>query len=107
VCSSKKLPPEKTAALPALLTAAHEQPWPFKKLLQEIARSQNKNVEIHPPALAAGLARLENPPRQCGLHLNFRSDAFDQPDVSEPASRIFSANAAAGLACRRFEISRL
>ena len=90
---------------PQILTAANAQPWAFKKLLLEIARALGKKPKFIPLPwrfVWAGLKSAE----LCGLKLNFRSDSLvslmyqnQKPD--------FSANVAAGLVCRPFEIKKL
>ena len=85
---------------PKIFTAANDQPWPFKKLLREIARRQNKKVKFIPlpwRLVWAGLKSAEI----CGLKLNFRSDSLVSLMHQNPAPD-FSANAAAGLICRPF-----
>jgi nucleoside-diphosphate-sugar epimerase len=87
---------------PGILTAANPQPWPFKQLLQEIARSQNKNPKFIPLQwrsiwLALKIAEL------CGLRLNFHSDSLVSL-MNQNASPDFSANAGVGLNCRRFAL---
>jgi nucleoside-diphosphate-sugar epimerase len=90
---------------PQILTAANEQPWPFKKLLWEIARAQNKKTKFVPLPwrfVWAGLKTAE----LCGLKLNFRSDSLVSLMHQNPAPD-FSANAKNGLICRPFEIEKL
>jgi nucleoside-diphosphate-sugar epimerase len=87
---------------PQILTAANEQPWPFKQLLLEIARAQNKNPKFiplpwHAIWLALKLAEV------AGLRLNFRSDSLVSLMNQNP-SPDFSANAGVGLNCRRFAL---
>ena len=92
----------KTGALPPVLTAANAQPWPFKQLLLEIARSQNKQVKFIPLPwrfVWLGLKTAE----VCGLRLNFRSDSLVSLMYQNPAPD-FTPNAAAGLVCRPFKI---
>ena len=94
-----------TAALPPVLTAANAEPWPFKKLLLEIARGQNKQVKFIPlpwRLVWLGLKSAET----CGLRLNFRSDSLVSLMYQNPAPD-FAPNAAAGLVCRPFEIQSL
>ena len=91
----------KTGALPPVLTAAHTQPWPFKKLLQEIARNQGKNVKFVPlpwRLVWFGLKTAE----VCGLRLNFRSDSLVSLMYQNPAPD-FSPNASVGMVSRPFE----
>ena len=89
-----------TMAAP-VLTAANEQPWPFKKLLREIARRQNKKIKFIPlpwRLVWAGLKAAEI----CGLKPAFRSDSLVSLMHQNPAPD-FSASAAAGLVCRPFQ----
>jgi nucleoside-diphosphate-sugar epimerase len=93
----------KTPQVPPLLTAAHPQPWPFKKLLLEIARGLNRQVKFVPlpwRLVWLGLKSAET----CGIRLNFRSDSLVSLMYQNPAPD-FSANAAAGLVCRPFQRS--
>ncbi len=88
-----------------VLTAAHEQPWPFKQLLLEIARGLDKKVRFIPlpwGLVWAGLKTAET----CGLRLNFRSDSLVSLMHQNPEPD-FSPNAAAGLVCRPFEVQKL
>ena len=83
-----------------ILTAANAEPWPFKKLLLEIARSQHKEIKFIPlpwRLVWAGLKTAEI----CGLKLNFRSDSLVSLMHQNPAPD-FSANATVGLKCRAF-----
>jgi nucleoside-diphosphate-sugar epimerase len=87
-----------------ILTAANEQPWPFKKLLLEIARALDKNpkfIALPWRLVWAGLKAAE----LCGLKLNFRSDSLVSLMHQNPAPD-FSANAGAGLICRPFQIEK-
>jgi nucleoside-diphosphate-sugar epimerase len=88
-----------------ILTAANEQPWPFKKLLLEIARALDKKPKFIPLPwrfVWAGLKSTE----LCGLKLNFRSDSLVSLMYQNPKPD-FSANAAVGLTCRPFQIGKL
>ena len=90
---------------PQILTAANEQPWPFKQLLLEIARGLGKKPKFVPlpwRLVWLGLKSAEI----CGLKLNFRSDSLVSLMHQNP-SPDFSANAEAGLVCRPFEIEAL
>jgi len=90
---------------PRLLTAANPQPWPFKQLLQEIARALNKKVRFIPlpwRLVWAGLKSAET----LGLRLNFRSDSLVSLMYQNPRPD-FAPNAAAGLHCRAFEIKTM
>jgi len=88
-----------------ILTAANEQPWPFKKLLLEIARGQNKKIKFIPLPWRLAWLGLKSA-ELCGLRLGFRSDSLISLMNQNP-SPDFSANAAAGLVCRPFEIQKL
>ncbi|HEY4415422.1 MAG TPA: NAD-dependent epimerase/dehydratase family protein [Verrucomicrobiae bacterium] len=90
---------------PRILTAANEQPWAFKRLLQEIARALGKNPKFVPlpwRLVWAGLKSAE----LCGVRLNFRSDSLVSLMYQNP-NPDFSLNAEAGLICRPFEITQL
>jgi nucleoside-diphosphate-sugar epimerase len=90
---------------PTILSAANTQPWPFKKLLLEIARGLGKKPKFIPlpwRLVWLGLKSAE----VCGLRLNFRSDSLVSLMNQNPAVD-FSANAKAGLICRPFEIEKL
>jgi nucleoside-diphosphate-sugar epimerase len=90
---------------PRVLTAANGQPWPFKKLLLEIARAMDKKPKFIPlpwRLVWFGLKSAE----VCGLKLNFRSDSLVSLMHQNP-SPDFSANADVGLICRPFEIEKL
>jgi len=94
-----------TKMTPGILTAAHEQPWPFKQLLLQIARALDKQPKFIPlpwRLVWAGLKSAE----LCGVRLNFRSDSVVSLMHQNPAPD-FSANAQAGLTCRPFQIERL
>ena len=85
---------------PQILTAAHPQPWPFKELLLEVARRQDKKINFLPVPwrlVWCGLKTAE----VCGLKLNFRSDSLVSLMHQNPAPD-FSANEKIGLACRPF-----
>jgi len=87
-----------------ILTAANPQPWPFKKLLLEIARAHNKNPKFVPlpwRLIWLALKSAEN----CGMRLDFRSDSLVGL-INQNPSPDFSANAKAGLNCRPFEFKQ-
>lgn len=92
-------------ATPRILTAAHEKPWRFKQLIQEIARAQGKQPKLVPlPWRAIWLALKAA--EVCGLKLNFRSDSLVSLIYQNP-SPDFSANAKAGLVCRPFDATAI
>jgi nucleoside-diphosphate-sugar epimerase len=86
---------------PQILTAANEQPWPFKQLLLEISRGLGKNPKFIPlpwRLVWAGLKSAE----LCGVRLNFRSDSLVSLMYQNPQPD-FSASAGVGLVCRPFQ----
>jgi nucleoside-diphosphate-sugar epimerase len=85
---------------PQILTAAHPQPWPFKKLLLEIAHGLGRKPKFVPlpwRLVWVGLKAAE----LCGLRLNFRSDSLVSLMYQNPRPD-FSPNEKAGLICRPF-----
>ncbi len=99
-CCSGKIAPG-----PKLLTAANPEPWPFKKLLQEIARGLGRNPKFVPLPwrfVWFGLKSAET----LGVRLNFRSDSLVSLMYQNPAPD-FTPNQAAGLTCRPFDIKKL
>ena len=89
---------------PRVLTAANAEPWPFKKLLLEIARGQNKKIKFIP--LPWRLIWLVIKSAEVfGLRLNFRSDSLVSLMHQNPAPD-FSGNAKAGLVCRPFAVRK-
>ena len=90
---------------PRILTVAHAQPWPFKKLLQEIAAVLGKRVRFTPlpwRLLWIGLKSAE----LFGLRLEFRSDSLISLMYQNPKPD-FSENSKVGLICRPFEAKKL
>jgi len=90
---------------PQILTAANEEPWPFKKLLQEIARGLGKQPKFIPLPwrfVWLGLKSAEI----CGLRLNFRSDSLVSLMHQNPQPD-FSKNKSIGLDCRPFTPQKL
>ena len=90
---------------PRLLTAAHPQPWPFKQLLQEIARGLGRKVKFIPLPWRLIWAALKSA-EICGLRLNFRSDSLVSLMHQNPRPD-FEPNAEAGLVCRPFRVTDL
>lgn len=102
---TEKIAAGKTEIPPRVLTAANAEPWPFKKLLWEIARGLDKKINFIPlpwRLVWLGLKSAET----CGLRLNFRSDSLVSLMHQNPAPD-FSPNAALGLVCRPLEIGKL
>ena len=89
-----------TCRTPGILTAAHEQPWPLKKLLSAIAQGLGRKVHFVPlpwRLVWSGLKAAE----LIGLSLNFRSDSVVSL-VHQNPNPDFSRNAEIGLVCRPF-----
>jgi len=90
---------------PRVLTAAHEQPWPFKQLLLEIAKALDRKPKFIPlpwRLVWLGLKTAET----TGLRLNFRSDSLVSLMHQNPRPD-FSNNAEVGLQCRPFNRAAL
>lgn len=90
-------------ALPQLVTVANPQPWPFRDLLADIAKSQGREVKMLPvpwPLLFAGLRMAE----LIGLRVPFRSDSVTS-FVFQDATPDFSTAVQAGLSVRPFTAS--
>jgi len=91
----------KTTPALKLYTAAHAEPWPFKKLLLAIARGLGRQPKFIPLPwrfIWLGLKSAET----LGVRLNFRSDSLVSLMYQNPRPD-FSPNAAAGLVCRPFD----
>jgi len=95
----------KSPAAPRIYTSAHEQPWPFKALLREIARALHKDIKFIPLPWRMIWMALKSA-EACGLKLNFRSDSLVSLMYPNPKPD-FSPNAAAGLICRPFGTAEL
>jgi len=92
-------------APPLALTAAHEQPWPFKQLLLEIAKALNRSPKFIPlpwRLVWLGLKTAET----AGLRLNFRSDSLVSLMHQNPRPDL-SGNEKLGLRCRAFKNDQL
>jgi nucleoside-diphosphate-sugar epimerase len=90
---------------PRILTAANEQPWQFKQLILEIAKSQGKTPTFIP--LPWRLIWLVIKTAEvCGIKLKFRSDSLVSLIYQNPRPD-FSGNAQAGLVCRPFDTKSL
>jgi nucleoside-diphosphate-sugar epimerase len=90
---------------PGILTAANEQPWPFKQLLLEMAKAFGKNPKFIPLPWRLVWLALKSA-EVCGVRLNFRSDSLVSLQNQNP-SPDFSGNADVGLNCRRFGTEKL
>ena len=68
------------------VTVAHPEPWPFRRLIEKIAKSQNRRVRLVPVPwwfIFGGLRLAE----MMAVRLAFRSDSVVS-SLPEPASRI-------------------
>ena len=101
----EKVAAGKIAISPCVLTAASAEPWPFKKLLLEIARGLGKEIKFIPLPWRLVWLAIKSA-EVCGLKLNFRSDSLVSLMNQNPAPD-FSANAEVALACRTFEIKKI
>lgn len=90
---------------PCVVTAAHEQPWQFKEMIREIARSEGRNPTFIPLPWRAVWLALRSA-ELGGLKLNFRSDSLVSLMYQNPAPD-FSANSRLRLNCRAFDASQL
>lgn len=86
---------------PTILTAANEQPWPFKQLLLEMARAFGTRSKFIPLPWRLIWLALKSA-EVCGVRLNFRSDSLVSLMNQNPAPD-FSPNTKVGLVCRPFE----
>ncbi len=93
-----------TISLPgAPITIAHEQPWTFRQILEEIGRAKGKRLRFVPAPwrLLWGTIKMAE---LCHLRLAFRSDSllslmYQNPD---PA---FGPKQQLGIACRAFQLA--
>jgi nucleoside-diphosphate-sugar epimerase len=86
------------------VTVAHEQPWTFRQILEEIARSTGKRITFLPfpwRLLWAGLKTLET----CHVAMNFRSDSLLSLMYQNP-NPSFAAQRELGLVCRPFHLQK-
>jgi nucleoside-diphosphate-sugar epimerase len=87
------------------LSAAHERPWTFRQVLEEIGRVSNKTLKFVPIPWRLGWAAFKL--AELGhVRLGFRSDSLLSLMYQNP-SPDFSRNASAGLVCRPFQIETL
>jgi nucleoside-diphosphate-sugar epimerase len=87
------------------VTLAHEQPWPFRQILEAIARSRGKRLTFVPVPwrgvwMALKLAEA------LGRPLRFRSDSLLSLMYQNP-SPSFAAQQALGIRCRPFGMARM
>jgi nucleoside-diphosphate-sugar epimerase len=86
------------------VTVANEQPWTFREILGEIARSKHKTVSFIPlpwQLVWLGLKCAE----ACGLRPGFRSDAVVSLMNQNPAPS-FAEQRERRVGCRPFELNR-
>ena len=87
------------------LTAAHEQGWAFRAILEAIASALGRRIRFIPlqwRSIWLGLKCAE----LVGLRLGFRSDSLLSLMNQDPHPD-FSANASSGLTCRPFDAATL
>lgn len=90
------------AAPARAIIAAHEQPWTFRRILEEIARSQGRPTRFVPVpwwGMWLGIRLAE----ACGLRLPFRSDSLIGLRYPNPRPD-FAGNHELGLRCRAFTL---
>ena len=87
----------------APVTAAHDQPWTFRAILEEIARGAGKRVRFLPIPWRAVWLVLKTA-ETCGLRLNFRSDSLVSL-MNQNAHPDFSQGSKIGFAPRPFRAS--
>jgi nucleoside-diphosphate-sugar epimerase len=87
----------------APITVANEQPWTFRQILEEIARTKGKRVTFVPVPwrlLWAGIKCAE----LCRVPLNFRSDSLVSLMYQNPAPS-FELQRRLGIVCRPFKLT--
>ena len=87
--------------LNSAITVAHEQPWTFRQILEEIARACGKRISFLPlpwRLFWAGLKFGE----LCHLPLSFRSDSLLSLMYQNPTPS-FDAQRKLGISCRPFQ----
>jgi nucleoside-diphosphate-sugar epimerase len=85
------------------VTLAHEKPWSFRQLLEEIARAQGKRLTFLPVPWRAVWMALKLA-EGLGRPLNFRSDSLVSLMYQNP-NPSFAAQEALGIRCRPFGLS--
>jgi nucleoside-diphosphate-sugar epimerase len=99
-CAMGKIPRQ-----PGPLTVANEQPWPFRKILEEIARAKGKQLSFIPVPW-----RLVWTVLKCaeiaGLRLDFRSDSLVSLMHQNP-NPSFALQRTLNIHCRPFEFKTI
>ncbi len=87
------------------ITIAHEQPWPFRQLLEAIACARGKSLRFIPVPwrLAWALMKLAEMAR---LNTGFRSDSLLSLMYQNPHPS-FELQRSLGIACRPFQLDAL
>ncbi len=85
------------------ITVANEQPWTFRRILEEIARSKGKQVSLLPVPWRAGWAVLKLV-ELSGLRLAFRSDNLVSLMNQNP-NPFFEPQRKLGIVCRPFDLA--
>jgi len=100
-CIAKSCEGKATSGTP--ITVANEQPWTFRQILEEIARSKGKRIRFLPVPwrlVWGGLKAAE----LCGVRLGFRSDSLVSLMYQNP-NPSFAEQQREGIVCRPFRPS--
>src|SRR5439155_20784626 len=84
------------------ITIAHEQPWMFRQILQEIARAKGRPISFLPVPWRLLWAALKCG-ELCHIPLNFRSDSLVSLMYQNPHPA-FGPQRELGVACRPFRV---
>ena len=88
-----------------ILTVAHEQPWTFRQILEEIARAKQKRISFLPVPWRLLWAALKCA-ELCHVPLNFKSDSLVSLMYQNPSPK-FTPQGESGIACRPFRLGNL
>ncbi|HWD94235.1 MAG TPA: NAD-dependent epimerase/dehydratase family protein [Verrucomicrobiae bacterium] len=95
-CAAGKIPTP-----PGPVTVAHERPWPFRQILEEIARANGKRISFIPVPWRLIWAPLKIA-ELAGARLNFRSDSLVSLMHQNP-NPSFALQRSLGIPCRPFK----
>jgi nucleoside-diphosphate-sugar epimerase len=87
---------------PAPVTIAHDQPWTFRQILEEIARAKGKKISFVPVPWRLLWAIIKTA-ELCGVRLNFRSDSLVSLMYQNP-NPSFGPLRDLGFTCRPFQM---
>jgi hypothetical protein len=96
-CAAGKIP-----APSGPVTVAHERPWQFRQVLEEIARSKGKHLSFVPAPWRLVWAALKCA-EMSGLRLDFRSDSLVSLMHQNP-NPSFALQRSLKIPCRPFEL---